>query len=105
MVGCNIQNDDKWDPVKWISFAKGKVIQFIIPEHEFEQLVAKRYYNKGCRDCLKKGCCVNCGCETYPKMLDWKAACASGYWSQFMDKEKWESWKELFDIEVKIVKK
>jgi hypothetical protein len=96
---CPISNDDKWNPKKWLSFAYGTFMEWLFPPHVLEQ-VWERYTNKDCKQCLDKGCCVNCGCNTYAKMLDPKAACSSLYWDTMMAKEQWEA-RKVFLEEVK----
>lgn len=93
---CPISNEDKWNPIKWKSFAYGTFMEWLIPPHALEQLW-ERYTNKDCQKCLDKGCCVNCGCNTYAKMLDPKAACSSLYWDSMMPKEQWVARKVFLD--------
>ena len=92
--GCTIANEDKWNPIKWISFARGTAMEYVLPKHELEQLV-ERYTHPDCQKCLEKGCCISCGCETYAKMLDPNAACSNGNWFPMMSQEDWEARKEF----------
>lgn len=103
-MGCKISIWDKLSPKKWYSFVNGTFKSIILPEHHLEQLIVFRYYNQNCKQCLEKGCCINCGCTTYSKMLDGNAVCASGYWNQYMSRSKWEDWKKNFKITIKIEK-
>lgn len=99
---CKISYEDAFNPMKWKSFVVGTLKSYIIPKHELEQLIIHRYTNIGCQPCLEKGCCLNCGCNTYAKMLDGNAACSGGYWDTYMSEKQWNEWKEIYKPEIKI---
>ena len=80
-------------------------MEWLLPQHEFEQMVVHRYFKPECQPCLERGCCINCGCNTYAKMLDSKATCANGWWYPMHNKEVHKKWKENFEIQIKVTKK
>lgn len=102
--GCNIRQADIVNPLKWVSFVRGTLISIVVPRHKLEQIAVQRIFNDGCKACLDKGCCLNCGCSTYEKMLDSNSACSSGHWTPTMSKSKWEEWKSQFTISITIKK-
>lgn len=72
-------------PIKYIfsrkkikSYLVGTAIGDKIKESYFKQ-VMMRYNHPGCRECVKKGKCVHCGCKTWEKMLDPGAICYGPY--------------------------
>jgi hypothetical protein len=103
--GCVIRYSDIINPNKWVSFIKGTLMSIIIPRHKFEQIAINRIFNENCKQCLDKGCCINCGCATYEKMLDSDSVCSSGHWYGSMSAERWEEWKDKFEISLTIKKK
>ena len=99
---CKISYEDAYNPKKWKSYAIGTYKEWLFPKHELEQLFILRYIEPKCAPCLEKGCCLNCGCNTYAKMLDPNAMCSENHWRPMMSQRQWNNFKNTFTPKVKI---
>lgn len=93
-------------PKYWMSYLRGKIIGKELQKGYMEQFMF-RYTHPGCRECVKLGKCVHCGCDTYEKMLDPKSVCEGTYdngepfWGQMVSEKSWEDYKNLVGMEFK----
>lgn len=92
-----------FNPVKWFSVFIGYAFKYLIPLHIFEQYVL-RFYDPECRpDCISKGKCKICGCDSVCKAWSPIESCSKGNWPPVIyDKEEYQNFREEFPVKIKI---
>lgn len=95
-------------PKYWMSYIRGKAIGNDITEEYFNQ-VMMRYTNPNCQRCVELGKCVNCGCETWPKMLDPYSVCENPqneeepFWGPMLSAKAFRDVKNIEGIKFKTI--
>ena len=100
---------DLINPLKWISFIKGKFKKYFFKDmqpHVLEQYLFRRGQ---CTACIIEGKCVGYApcdgfkCDTWAKMLVANEKCHCGRWGQIRNKEEWEQLKRNLDLKTRNV--
>lgn len=68
---------DMVNPVKWVSFIKGVVLDMFLQPHILEQVLVRQIV---CKPCVDAGKCLDCGCKMPEKTYDLDAECSAGKW-------------------------
>lgn len=98
----------KWQhlisPRKWLHFIKGKILSKVL-SIEYCELILFRANNPNCKSCIEAGHCLHCGCSMPAAMYVKDNECSAGHWEGFkpFNKEEWEEYKKLYDIQIKII--
>lgn len=74
--------------------------------HELEQ-IAWRMQFRDCRQCIKSGACVHCGCKSPELFYDRSNECSALNWTGMVDKETWDEWKarsSMFHVDPDYIK-
>ena len=78
-------------------YLEGKYNKFVydngldLPKHVQEQ-VKERYLNIN-QECLNKGTCISCGCNTEEKIFS-SAKCDEGCFDEMLDRKTWNNLKK-----------
>ena len=84
-------------PTRWLAFVRGRILAWALPFHRLEQIL---YRSRMCRPCLEAGKCTECGCTTPDLFFDPSVYCSGGKWGPMMDKENWEEFKQIYNIDI-----
>ena len=78
-------------------YLEGKYNKFVydngldLPKHVQEQ-VKERYLNTN-KECLDRGTCISCGCNTEEKLFS-SAKCDEGCFDEMLDRKSWNELKK-----------
>lgn len=97
-----------FDPRKWLSFAVGFLLKYLVPNFVLEQYVI-RLYDPYCKsNCYESvdGKCVKCGCDAVAKAMSPSETCSAGMWGPIeLSRRKYEAHREEYPITIKIERK
>lgn len=96
---------DVTNPRKWgvyFRFILNKLFpyRFIREKHMVAYCEQVVYRMSLCRQCVKNGSCVHCGCKSPELFLDGKNVCSADNWYEMLSPEQWEEFKENTQIQL-----
>ncbi len=95
---------DFFTPSRWKSFVTW-LLKLIVRKLDNSEIYLEPYEVEQymfrllrCPECVNKGKCIHCGCDTIGRMMNRTDECSDGRWGNFLSKEMWEQYKKDFEV-------
>lgn len=108
---------DILNPKRWVMFLRSKWVWIqslfigkvgalkkeykqVFETPELLEQAVLRMANPGCRQCLKEGECVHCGCKSPDLFFEQNMECSGGNWFGMYPPEFWRRYRDSAKLEI-----